>query len=91
LATTRTDGSTVNAAYNTLGEQTSQSGAGVVPANFGYDQTTGNLTGITTFASGTVGQGAAATTTFGFSNNTGLPDSTDTDKGITFIYGAGER
>jgi hypothetical protein len=76
LATTRTDGTTANATFNTLGEQTSQSGAGQVPANFGYNQTTGQLNSITTFASGTLNSGTGATTSFHFDPNTGLPTAT---------------
>jgi RHS repeat-associated protein len=51
----RADGGTVHTPVNAKGQQTSQSGAGVLPATFTYDPHSGQLSDITTFTSGTLG------------------------------------
>jgi YD repeat-containing protein len=63
------DGTTTSQAPNSLGQTTSQSGAGVIAAGFGYDKQ-GRLTSLTTHRSGGTG-GAGATTGWQYDPATG--------------------
>ncbi len=66
------NGQTQNTGLNTRGQQTTQSGAAVLPARFTYDANTGALTGLNLFQSGTLDTGTAETTTWGYDAATGL-------------------
>jgi YD repeat-containing protein len=70
--TTRPDGTTQSQTFDSQGDVTSQSGAGVLPATFGYDTTgTGNLTSVTTYQSNVLGGSGAATTQWAYDPTTG--------------------
>ena len=79
---TRADGGQVNTPENLFGQTQSISGAGVLAANLGYENTTGSQTGnlstlttfqnVTGFSNNTVTGSGAATTTWAYDPNTGL-------------------
>jgi len=70
---TRPDGQTVSTPRNTLGSVGTQSGAGVLPASLGYDLgQTGQMTSLTTYQSGTLGDlSTAAQTSWSYDPSTG--------------------
>jgi len=92
-ATTLPDGDEDDAEYNTLGEQTSQSGDADIAAEFDYNQTTGQLASISTFSSGELDGAGEATTGFGYSDNTGLQTSKTYDDGSQqdTVYNSAEQ
>ncbi|HSZ55715.1 MAG TPA: hypothetical protein VK797_08650 [Tepidisphaeraceae bacterium] len=82
---TRADGGNVYTPENLFGQTQSISGAGVLSANLGYEDTTGSQTGqlnslttfqgSTTLSNGTLSGTGAATTTWKYDANTGLLSS----------------
>lgn len=65
---------TVNQPVDALGRETSQSGAGVLPTVYTYDDGNGlgQLASLTTYQSGTLNGSGAATTRFAYDPDTGL-------------------
>ena len=71
-STTRADGNIAAGTENPLGQQDTQSGAGQLPARFGYDVGgTGSLTSLKTFQSNTLDGTGAATTGWNYDQATG--------------------
>jgi RHS repeat-associated protein len=80
--TTRPDSNQIQTPQNLLGQATAQTGAGLLSANFGYEDTTGAQTGqlnslttfqgTTTLNAGTLTGSGAATTGWSYDPNTGL-------------------
>jgi RHS repeat-associated protein len=57
---------------NQKGQTTSTSGGGAIPTTFAYDQHTGQLTGMTTFAGGAITNTGGATTGWTYEPETGF-------------------
>ena len=66
------DGTTQSQGINLKGQQTSQSGNGVLPAEYTYDPNTGMATNLKLFQSGTLDVGTPESTTWAYDPSTGL-------------------